>query len=842
MKVSPSYLLPPMPEALGELAELALDIRWSWSHSADALWKRIDPDLWRLTHNPWLILQTVAETKLEALARDAAFLAELREQRQFLRETLESPCWYADACPAVPLKTAAYFCMEFGLTEALPLYSGGLGMLAGDFLKTSSDLGVPVAGVGLLYQQGYFRQVITAQGHQVEFYPHSDPSQLPVLPVRDARGEWLRVEIPLPGRQLRLRAWVAKVGRSNLYLLDSNDATNGPADRGITSDLYGGSPDIRLQQEMVLGIGGWRLLEAVGVEAEICHLNEGHAAFAVLERARSFMVRHRQPFDVALTATRAGNVFTSHTPVEAAFDRFDPGLVTRYMARYAEELGLDPAEILALGRRNRDDAREPFNMTYLAMRGSLSVNGVSRLHGEVSRRIFQPLFPRWPRKEVPITHITNGVHVPSWDSEAADALWTRSCGKKRWLGSLANVEEGLKKVPDEEIWAAHSFGRQRLVHYARERLARQMAEAGAPETEIAEIRDFLDPNALTLGFARRFTAYKRPNLLLLDQERLMRILTNVQRPVQLIIAGKAHPRDSAGKALVHAWTRFMARPEIRPRAVFLADYDMLLAEQLVQGVDLWINTPRRPWEASGTSGMKILVNGGLNLSELDGWWAEAYRQEIGWAIGDGREHGADPGWDAVEAGRLYELLEEEIVPCFHDRDSQGIPRAWVQRMRASMAELTPKFSSNRMVREYVERLYLPAAQSYEERSAASGRLAGRICRWQEDVARHWGSIHFGDLWIENLEQNRCRFQVSVYLDDLDPDLVLVELYAEPIEGDVPDRHSMERGEALAGSINAYLYEVILHIQRPAGDYTPRIVPAFEGARVPLEANQILWYR
>ena len=840
MAISNYYLIPPLPEGLEGLAEAGLDLRWSWSHSTDPIWQRIDPELWNLTRNPWLILQSVSFSRLKTLAQEPAFRKQVDEALKQHRKALAAPSWFSEAHGTSPL-TVAYFSMEFGLSEALPIYSGGLGILAGDLLKTASDLGVPIVGVGLLYQQGYFRQVLDAAGAQMEFYPYNDPGQLPILPVRDQEGEWLRMDLEFPGRRVRFRVWEAKVGRVKLYLLDSNDPANSPADQCITAELYSGGPELRLQQEIALGIGGWRLLRTLNIEAQVCHLNEGHAALAVIERARSFMEDSGRPFEVALAATRAGNIFTTHTPVEAGFDRFSPALVGQYLGAYAERLGIGQAGLLALGRRDPGDATEPLNMAYLAVRGSGRVNGVSRLHGEVSRRIFRDLFPRWPLPEIPVTHVTNGVHVPSWDSAATDALWHEACGKRRWVGTMSTLEADLKRVPDETLWALRNEGCRQLIHYARERFARQLEAAGAAKQEIIVAEKFFDPNALTMGFARRFATYKRPNLLLHDQDRLIRLLQNTDRPVQLIIAGKAHPKDDAGKALVRAWSDFIRCSELRSQIIFLADYDMSLAERLVQGVDLWINTPRRPWEASGTSGMKVLVNGGINLSELDGWWAEAYTPGVGWALGDGHEHGEDPAWDAREAEQLYRLLEEDVIPAFYDRDPNGIPKAWVACMRMSMGELTPRFSSNRMLREYMERLYLPAAAGYSDRTADRANKAVLLCQRRKTLEAHWPQLGFGGLEIQE-EVGHFAFKVPVFLPGLKPDDIRVQLYAEPREGEEPDIHPMIRGEEVSDPAPGYSYSARIPAQRPAGDYTPRIIPALEGALVPIDANLILWYR
>jgi starch phosphorylase len=835
-----SYFLPSLPEGLEGLSDLALDLRWSWNHAADQLWRRIAPDLWDRTGNPWLILQTVAADRLKAMAADAGFRRLVDASIAEHREALEAPGWFQQAYARNKF-SIAYFSMEYGLGEALPIYSGGLGILAGDYLKTASDLGVPVTGVGLLYQQGYFRQVIDAHGDQTEFYPYNDPSQLPIMPVRDRNGEWLRVALDFPGRVLTLRGWEVMVGRVKLYLLDSNDPSNDPPDRGITSELYGGGPELRLQQEIVLGIGGWRLLEAIGIHPEVCHLNEGHAALAVVERARTFMLNHHQPFEVALAATRPGNIFTTHTPVAAGFDRFSQEFIGRYLVDYADRIGIGLPGLMGLGRQNPADPQEPLNMTFLATRGSGIVNAVSRLHGKVSRRIFQPLYPRWPQREVPMTHVTNGVHVPSWDSASADKCWTDACGKGRWLATLETIAEDFKKVDDESLWELRMSQTRQLISYVRERLGRQLASTRAAAELTSQCGQRLDPNVLIVGFARRFTGYKRPNLLLHNPERLEKIINHPQRPVQLVIAGKAHPRDEEGKAMVRAWWQFSMRPDVRGRIVFLADYDMSLAEQLIQGVDLWANTPRRPWEACGTSGMKVLANGGLNVSELDGWWAEAYRPDVGWAIGDGREHSDDPDWDAREAGQLYELFENDIVPCFYERDRRGIPRGWVARMRASMAELTPQFSANRMVREYVDKLYAGAARSYRRRTAHEAQEAVRLCRWRDALMESWPKLRFGGLDVQRQDDSYV-MTVAVYIDDIDPGAIQVQLYAEP-EDDTgePEIHIMEKAGAAAGTVKGWLYRARLPAHRPSEHYTPRIIPYFDGTTLPLETAQILWY-
>ncbi len=830
------------PPGVESLTELALDLHWAWNHTADELWAQLEPELWAATHNPWVVLQTVSKAKLEALLGRSKYRKRVETLLGHRRQHRAATAWFQQSHPEAPLTSVGYFSMEFALSEALPIYSGGLGNVAGDQLKAACDLGVPVVGIGLLYQQGYFRQVIRTDGSQEALLPYNDPGQLPITPVRDANGDWLRVEVALPGYPIRLRAWQVRVDRRTLYLLDSNDPANPPAARAITGELYGGGPERRLQQELVLGVGGWRMLRALRLEPDVCHLNEGHAALAVLERARSFAEDTGCPFEVALAATRAGNLFTTHTPVPAGFDRFAPSLIERYLRRYAEEgLGITLHDLLALGRENPEDPDEAFNLAYLAIRGSGAVNGVSRLHGAVSRRLFRTLFPRWPEIEVPVEHVTNGVHVPTWDSPAADALWTEPCGRDRWRGTMEAVGPDLRRVADTDLWALRAANRKALVEYARERMPGELASTGAAPEQVLRMRQALDPNTLTLGFARRFAAYKRPTLLLHSPERLLRILADPDRPVQLIIAGKAHPADETGQAMIADWVRFSRRPEVEGRVIFIPDYDLLLAERLVQGVDLWINTPRRPWEASGTSGMKVLVNGGLNLSELDGWWAEAFAPEVGWALGDGREHGDDPAWDAAEAEALYALLEREIVPAFYTRDAHGIPAAWVGKMRESMASLVPRFSTNRVVREYTERYYLPAAAAYRKRAADGGALATRLLAWQRHLSEHWNEARFAAVMVETHE-GRHQFTVEVYLGRLDADAIRVELFANPVEGGDPLRHAMALGRRLAGSGGGYECTASVPASRPAGDYTPRLVPHHPDARTPLEAPQILWQR
>jgi starch phosphorylase len=835
-----AFLPRTIPGELQVLTDLALDLHWTWSHAGDAVWRTVSPEIWEWTRNPWLILQDISEERLEQLAGDERFMAELRYLVAKHAHYLATSGWYGRQPHDAGIKGIAYFSMECGLGESLPLYAGGLGILAGDVLKTASDLGVPMVGVSLLYQRGYFRQMLDAQGRQQEVYAYNDPSNLPIQPVLAASGGWLHVPLDLPGRTLQLRVWRACVGRVMLYLLDSNDPLNSPIDRGITSDLYGGGVELRLLQELVLGLGGWRLLQALRLDVEVCHLNEGHAAFVVLERARSCMAQHGMSFLEALWATRAGNVFTTHTPVAVGFDVFAPALLDTYFCDYVAQLGISLADLLALGRQNPQEVREPFNMAYLAMRGCAIANGVSRLHGTVSRQLFRPLYPGWPTHEVPVGSVTNGIHAPSWDSPWADGLWTYACGKERWRSAVDPLVKTIQTLSDAEIWACRARERQDLVRYARQRLARQRRQHGARPDVVEQATQVLDPDVLTLGFARRFTAYKRPHLLLSDAARLRRLLTNVEYPVQIVVAGKAHPEDTEGKRLVQAWVDFIAHPAVRSQVVFLEDYDMALAQELVQGVDVWINTPRRPWEACGTSGMKVLVNGGLNLSELDGWWAEAYSPDVGWALGDGCEH-TEPDWDAREAEALYAILENDIVPLFYARDAHGIPCAWVARIRASLARLAPHFSSNRMLCEYIECVYEPAASAFRRRRAESGQLARALHAWHRTLETHWHEIRFGAQEVRQ-EGDQWVFRVQIYFGAVSPQWVRVELYADPGGDEAPLRTIMTQEAQIPGVCNGYVYQATVSARRPAWHYTPRIIPDHPEARVPMEAASIVWQR
>ncbi|MGM0767640.1 MAG: alpha-glucan family phosphorylase [Pseudomonadota bacterium] len=831
------YLHRKLPGELAGLASLALDLRWTWHHGSDVLWRTMDRECWDATHNAWLVLNSVSGKQLMRLAADPDFITLLAEQLAAYEEFCQSSTWFGQTYPDTLTGSVAYFCMEYGLTECLPLYSGGLGVLAGDTLKAASDLGVPVIAVGLLYQQGYFRQEINTDGEQLEFYPYNDPTMLPLMPLRDDQEQWVRVAVELPGRSVRLRVWAARVGRCRLLLLDSNDPRNEPKDRGITSELYSGDAEKRLQQELVLGLGGWRLLQRMGIQPAVVHINEGHCAFALVERIRALCSTSGMTFDAARMATRASNLFTTHTSVASGFDLFPLKLLSLYLSDYLKEAGLDLNAFLQLGQAE-GRAADDFNMSYLAIRLSGRLNAVSRIHREVSRHIFGQLFPRWPLKDIPVEYVTNGVHTPSWDSPEADALWTEACGKNRWCGALEQTLIPFGTISDERLWQMRSTQRHRMIRFVRARLHGQHCEHGNGTNVEAACGLLLDSEALTLGFARRFTDYKRPDLLLMDEQRLLRLLGDRDRPLQIVLAGKAHPNDARGKAILKRWKQFIKRADVQGRVVFIDDYDLGVATELIQGVDVWLNTPRHPWEACGTSGMKVLVNGGLNLSQFDGWWAEAWRPEVGWAIREDATFShlsSTPEYDQEDASELYTLLEQQVIPRFYDCDTGGLPRTWLAMVRTSMETLTPLYSANRMMREYTERFYIPMEKRQHQRSR---ELAESLSRQQQQIHEHWPLLRFGPM--ESKEQgDGVEISIQVYLDGLEPELLKLEVVAETSENGDRVVVEMRQEGALTGSPRSFIFRCRAPL-RPPEHYTPRLVMGDRRLNLPLEDPGILW--
>ena len=717
MKAAHSFHVhPAIPERLACLHDLAYNLRWTWDHDTIELFTRLDASLWTdCGHNPVLLLNIVPQSRLEEAAVDDAFLTHLDRVCAAHRAYLTEPGWFRRRHPQASGVTIAYFSMEFGLAECLPIYSGGLGVLSGDHLKSASDLDIPLVGVGLLYQKGYFTQYLNPDGWQLEQYPVNDFTSLPIEPVRADNGKHLTVHVDLAGRRVSIRVWKAQVGRIPLFLLDTNVPENHPQDQDVTDELYGGGPEERIRQEIVLGIGGIRALKAMGITPQVCHLNEGHSAFLSLERVRQLRMEAGLDYQSARQVTGAGTVFTTHTPVPAGFDLFSPELMTKYFSAFVTDLGLDMDELLAKGRRVPSDPSESFNVAVLALRHSPRRNAVSRLHRSVTAHMMQEGWPGLPENEMPIDRVTNGVHTRGWVSADMAVLFDRYLGP-RWRDDPADPAawSRVDQIPDEELWRTHVRQRERLVAFARGQLQAQLRRRDASPREVEAAGEALRSDALTIGFARRFATYKRATLLLREADRLKALLLDERRPVQVIFAGKAHPRDDAGKELIREIVRFAKVEGVQHRLVFIENYDLAKARALAGGVDVWLNTPRRPMEASGTSGMKVVANGGLNLSILDGWWDEGYQPGVGWAIGGGEEISDLEYQDRVDAQSLYSLLEQEVMPLFYDRGADGLPRGWLTMMKESIRRLAPAFSTIRMVREYTERFYLPAAEHFDE--------------------------------------------------------------------------------------------------------------------------------
>jgi starch phosphorylase len=788
-------VVPSLPSTLEPLRKIAYNLLWSWNQEAIELFRRLDSDLWESSgHNPVRMLGSVDQKKLEAAAANEAFVAhQARVADELDQYVSHETSWCRRTHPDVGACTVAYFSAEFGLTECLSIFAGGLGILAGDHLKSSSDLGVPLVGVGLLYQQGYFRQHLNEAGWQQESYQDNDFHNLPLVPVQKPDGLPLMIAVQFPGRDVVARLWRVDVGRVPLYLLDTNIPENfRPEDRDITDQLYGGDNEMRLKQEILLGIGGFRALEAIGIQPGVYHMNEGHSAFLSLEHTRRLMEAEHLTFAEARQLSACGTVFTGHTPVIAGHDTFPADLMDRYFSSYMPGLGLGRTDFLGLGRVNPSDQSEQFCMTVLALRMSSFRNGVSKLHGEVARHMWRGLWPGVPEAEIPIRHITNGVHFRSWISQEMNQLYNRYLGPDwREEPSDETVWKRAESIPAEELWRSHERRRERLVSFSRRRLAEQLEKRGAPQSEIDAAQEVLDPDALTIGFARRFATYKRATLLLRNPERLEKILNNPGRPVQVIFAGKAHPRDDAGKEFIRQIVSLARWKEFRRRIVFLDEYDMSVSRYLVQGSDVWLNTPLRPMEASGTSGMKAAANGGLNLSTLDGWWDEAWKESdtrlIGWAIGRGENYPSSDVQDQLEADALYELLERDVVPAFYERGADRVPQRWIVRMKASLGTLCHNFNTHRMVREYTERYYLAAHERFGALAAGNAARAKALAAWIERVRKAWPEVRVVSVANHSPVSlpvgEPVQAQVRVQLGSLTPQDVAVELYQGRLNAD-----------------------------------------------------------
>ncbi len=773
---------PTLPDRIQTLMDIARNLWWTWNPDAVALFRRIQPDLWdKVHHNPIALMGAVNQDRLNSLASKETFLAHMDRVYENLQRYLEHPTWYSEVQTESPENRIAYFSAEFGLHESLPFYAGGLGVLAGDHLKSASELGLPMVGVGLLYRRGYFHQVLDQDGMQREIYRENHFSGLPMRVVRRPDGLPELIEIEIASRVIRARLWRVQVGRVPLFLLDTDLSENDPRDRRITQFLYDADLDTRIRQEMVLGVGGLRALEICDVPPTVCHLNEGHSAFLTLERIASLMEKKALSFEVAREIVSASNVFTTHTPVAAGNDVFPPELAAEYLRPFCKRLGVNEKTLLGLGRENPESDDEPFSMTVLALRLATFRNGVSKLHGEVARSMWQGLWPQTPEEEVPIGHITNGVHLPSWQSDETARLFDRYLGPD-WLENPVDQEVWgrVQAIPDAEMWRARESLRARVVATSRRRLQAQLRQRGAHQTEVQQATEVLDPDVLTIGFARRFATYKRALLLMSDMERFERIVGNAERPVQFIFAGKAHPKDQPGKELIREIVQVASRPEFRRHIAFLEDYDIELARTMVQGVDVWLNTPRRPMEASGTSGMKVLVNGGLNLSVLDGWWCEAYDGENGWAIGNGDVHEDTDYQDHVESQALYNLLEDDVIPLFYDRGPDHLPRAWLRRIKASMMSLCPQFNTNRAAEEYTRLYYISSLLNWNWLTANGIKRGREVAEWKAHVREKWSTISVRgmetDSGVDLAVGDRLTVRAHIDLGALTPEDIKVEVF------------------------------------------------------------------
>lgn len=773
---------PSIPQSLSALRDLAYNVWFVWNYETDALFRRMNPDLWEdVRKNPVELLGRLRQQDLEALSRDEGFIAHLeRVKQEFDRYLSERPNPQVFGAEGRPFQVA-YFTAECGVADCLPIYSGGLGILSGDHLKSSSDLNLPLFGVSLAYQKGYFRQYLSKDGWQMETYPINQFNAMPMRLVRGANGLPTKVAVDLKGESVQVQAWEVHIGRISLFLLDSNLEENSPGARDITSELYGGDKEMRIRQEIILGIGGVRMIRAMGLDPSVFHMNEGHSAFATFERIRVLREDRGLSFNQALELVRVTNVFTTHTPVPAGIDTFHPDLMRTYFEGFARSMGISLDVMLGFGRQDPRNRGEDFSMAVLALRLSNWNNGVSKLHGRVSRKMFQTVWPKTPETDLPIVYVTNGVHIPSWISKGMAENYDRYLGR-RWIEDPDNVKvwERVNKIPDSELWRTHERARERLVAFTRKRLKDQWAKRGVSNRDLAFADEVLDSETLTIGFARRFAPYKRAYLLIKDIERLDAILNNQQKPVQIILAGKAHPQDQLGKDLIRQLLQISNRDRFRRHMVFLEDYDMEIARHMVQGTDVWLNTPRRPLEACGTSGMKAVANGALHMSVLDGWWDEGFDREVGWAIGSGEEYSDHDFQDDLESKALYDVLEKDVVPLFYDRGTGGYPKGWVAMMKASMNKLCPIFNTHRMVEEYWDTFYVQAAQRGLELTKDEGNGLKRLAAWREKIMYNWANVSIHDIRMQPVEEISTdagyHVEADIYLGELDPADIMTEAY------------------------------------------------------------------
>jgi starch phosphorylase len=846
---------PSLPTTLEPLRKLAYNLYWDWNSTIRDLFRRLDQDLWESSsYNPVLMLGLISQDRLREVAEDEGFLAHMERAAQQLEHYMTERSWYRKhRGKNAPQECYAYFSAEFGLTSCLPIYSGGLGVLAGDHLKSASDLGLPLVGVGLLYQEGYFAQYLNADGWQQERYPINDFYNMPLHLERNPDGSELRISVDYPGRTVYARIWRVQVGTVPLYLLDTNIEPNNQYDQDITDQLYGGDLDLRIHQEIMMGVGGVRMLEALGLKPTVYHMNEGHSAFLALERIRRMIQQDGLTFSEAIQVAQSSQLFTTHTPVPAGIDLFPPDKVLYYLGHYARIFGISDEELLSLGRQDTGNLAAPFSMAILAIKMASFVNGVSRLHGEVSRQMFEDLWEDLPLSEVPITSITNGVHAHSCVYKSTQELYERYLGPD-WSHAPADsaLWERVDAIPDEEVWRNHERCRSDLVVSVREWLYKSLRDRGASPLEMTQAQEVLDPSVLTIGFARRFATYKRASLFLRDVDRIKRIIRGdgSGRRVQFVIAGKAHPRDIPGKELIREIVHFAREEGLTRSLVFIPNYSIHVARMLVAGCDVWLNTPRRPREASGTSGMKAAMNGLPNLSVLDGWWDEADYVSTGWPIGHGEDYDDADYQDDVEANALYDLLEKEVVPLFYNRDPDGIPRGWVAKMKRAIQLNCPVFNTSRMLADYATRAYFPISDRCLQLTHENYAPAKELAHWHTRLFEHWYDIKIEDVYISepsSLQVNQpLKVTARVNLASLTPNDVVLELYQGTVgaDGEIHHGHTtpmVYQGEEAANRGTCSLYSVEMTYTRSGlQGLSLRVMPKHPYLSSSYEPRLVLW--
>ncbi len=845
-------VVPKLPKALARLEELAYNMRFAWDHETIAVFRRLDPDVWeQVYHNPVKMLGMISQERLKAVQADPAFMANFERVLNEYDDYMNTGnTWYDERYGKLKQKpTIAYFSMEFGITECFQNYSGGLGILSGDHLKSASDLNIPLVGVGLLYQEGYFQQYLNADGWQQESYPINDFFNLPLRLERDKDGVPLKISVDLPGRKLWAQIWRVQVGRVRLYLLDSNLPENSrEEDRSLTDRLYGGDRRTRIRQEILMGIGGIRALDLLGLRPDVCHMNEGHSVFLSLERTKQLMQEKGLSFNQARELIAASTVFTVHTPVPAGLERFGFDLIDEHFTEYMKELGLTREQFIDLGREDMGDY-ELFSMSVMALKFSAGANGVAQLHGVVSREMWQWMFPGVPEDEVPITAITNGIHVQTWTSREMGTLFDRYLDPNwRIAPATEGIWDAIDSIPDSELWRTHARRRERLVAFCRRKLKEQLTGRGAPQSEIDQAEEILNPDALTIGFARRFATYKRATMIFSDLERLDRIVNDPERPVQFIFAGKAHPHDMGGKELIRRIVEVARMPEFRHAIVFLENYDMNVARYMVQGVDVWLNNPRRPKEASGTSGMKVIYNGGLNLSILDGWWAEGYDPKHGWAIGAGEEYGEDD-WedqDRIEALSIYNIIENDIMPKFYMRGRDALPRDWMTMVKSSIRNMAQFFTTNRMVQQYTDQFYMLNYSRTQEMLKDNMKSGLEYAGWRENLEHVWNKVNIVEVNVDGNSANvgaKAEVTALVNLGSLKPEDVKVQLYVGSLDtrGDIVSGDAQDMDVAGDNGNGQYTFKTTFKYSR-SGDHglSVRVVPEHKYMHTNFQPELITW--